>query len=158
MENGDAAKVPKLKVAIAGGGLVSTLDLKLPSQVEDCTGMKYSGFIYPELATKLHNVGALSACFFAKRGHEVHLFEYRGDIRLMEHVQGRSINLALSVRGRKALRQVGLEDQAVRDHGIPMYARMIHSVTGTKTPIPYGRSDQVSYNTNLMNFFFCKIK
>ena len=33
------------------------------------------------------------------------------DIRTLEHVSGRSINLALSVRGRAALQLVGLEEQ-----------------------------------------------
>jgi hypothetical protein len=65
------------------------------------------------------------------------------DIREMEHVQGRSINLALSVRGRAALREVGLEDQVVQAHGIPMYARMIHGLDGSTRPIPYGKKDQV---------------
>ncbi len=33
------------------------------------------------------------------------------DIRLMEHVPGRSINLTLSVRGSTALRMIGIEDE-----------------------------------------------
>ncbi|CAB4059083.1 KMO [Lepeophtheirus salmonis] len=55
-------------------------------------------------------VGSLQACVLAKRGYEVHLYEYRQDIRLMEHVPGRSINLALSVRGLSGLSLVGLDD------------------------------------------------
>ncbi|KAJ8308780.1 hypothetical protein KUTeg_013654, partial [Tegillarca granosa] len=47
----------------------------------------------------------------------------------MEVVKGRSINLALSVRGREALRAVGIEDIVV-PKGIPMYARMIHGLDG----------------------------
>ena len=43
-------------------------------------------------------VGALEAIYLAKRGAEVHIYEYREDIRKMEHVPGRSINLAMSVR------------------------------------------------------------
>jgi 2-polyprenyl-6-methoxyphenol hydroxylase-like FAD-dependent oxidoreductase len=66
------------------------------------------------------------------------------DIRDMEHVPGRSINLALSARGRAALREVGLEDQVVQSHGIPMYARMIHGLDGTTRAIPYGKDDQVN--------------
>ena len=64
------------------------------------------------------------------------------DIREMEVVRGRSINLALSVRGREALKRVGMED-VVAKTGIPMYARMIHDLSGNKRPIPYGRKDQV---------------
>ena len=36
------------------------------------------------------------------------------DIREMEHVPGRSINLALSVRGRAALRMVDIEDEVCK--------------------------------------------
>jgi len=43
-------------------------------------------------------VGSLEACYLAQRGYDVHVYEYRDDIRNMEHVPGRSINLAMSVR------------------------------------------------------------
>ena len=33
----------------------------------------------------------------------------------MEHVPGRSINLAMSIRGRSALREVGLEDEIIKN-------------------------------------------
>ena len=64
------------------------------------------------------------------------------DIRTQEIVRGRSINLAMSCRGREALRHVGLEDEVVRN-GTPMYARMIHDLNGRTRPIPYGTKDQV---------------
>jgi kynurenine 3-monooxygenase len=48
--------------------------------------------------------------------------------------------LALSVRGRKALKEVGLEDKLL-EHGIPMYARMIHNIDGTRNSIPYDRTN-----------------
>ncbi|CAH1261559.1 KMO [Branchiostoma lanceolatum] len=86
-------------------------------------------------------VGAMNACYLSSRGFKVDLYEARQDIRTMEIVRGRSINLALSCRGRQALKKVGLEDQVVKD-GIPMYARMIHDLNGTLRPIPYGKSDQ----------------
>ncbi|XP_069118553.1 kynurenine 3-monooxygenase-like [Argopecten irradians] len=89
-------------------------------------------------------VGALNACFMAKRGFKVDLFEKRDDIRTMEVVRGRSINLALSVRGREALREVGLEEMVIKE-GIKMYARMIHSGDGALSEIMYGRKDQVNY-------------
>lgn len=60
----------------------------------------------------------------------------------MEIVKGRSINLALSCRGREALKHVGLEDEVLKT-AIPMRARMIHDLDGTCHPIPYGKSDQV---------------
>jgi kynurenine 3-monooxygenase len=61
------------------------------------------------------------------------------DIRTAELVIGRSINLALSARGRKALAEVGLEEKLL-EHGIPMYARMIHDLNGAQKVIPYDRS------------------
>ncbi|XP_014255663.1 kynurenine 3-monooxygenase [Cimex lectularius] len=81
-------------------------------------------------------VGSLIATYFGQRGYNVHLYEYREDIRTSELVQGKSINLALSVRGLKALEGIGIAD-SVRAYGIPMYGRMIHSVTGKTRPIPY---------------------
>jgi kynurenine 3-monooxygenase len=57
-------------------------------------------------------------------------------------VKGRSINLALSTRGRTALRMVGLEDEVLKN-GIPMHARLIHGVGGSRSPILYGKQDQV---------------
>lgn len=46
--------------------------------------------------------------------------------------------MALSARGRKALAEVGLEKKLL-DHGIPMYARMIHDRQGNMKVIPYDR-------------------
>merc|ERR1712240_606056 len=79
-------------------------------------------------------VGALEAVYLAKRGAEVHIYEYREDIRKMEHVPGRSINLAMSVRGLAALRKVGLDEHMKTEYGIPMHARMIHSPAGSQQP------------------------
>ncbi|KPP79412.1 hypothetical protein Z043_101022 [Scleropages formosus] len=64
------------------------------------------------------------------------------DIRKAKIVRGRSINLALSHRGREALKHIGMEEKIV-SKGIPMKARMIHSLSGKRSPIPYGKKDQV---------------
>ncbi|CAF4251917.1 unnamed protein product, partial [Adineta steineri] len=53
--------------------------------------------------------GTLCALFFAKHGIKVHLFELRSDIRTQKVVKGRSINMALSRRGRDALAYVNCE-------------------------------------------------
>ncbi|XP_004554593.2 kynurenine 3-monooxygenase [Maylandia zebra] len=95
-------------------------------------------------------VGALNACFFAKRGFDVELFESREDIRRAKIVKGRSINLALSHRGRQALKHVGLEEKIVAK-GIPMHARMIHSLNGKQSPIPYGRKGQYILSVDRAN-------
>uniref|UniRef100_A0A8C8TGI4 Kynurenine 3-monooxygenase n=1 Tax=Peromyscus maniculatus bairdii TaxID=230844 RepID=A0A8C8TGI4_PERMB len=86
-------------------------------------------------------VGALNACFLAKRNFQVDVYEAREDIRVAEFTRGRSINLALSYRGRQALKAIGLEDQVV-SKGVPMRARMIHSLSGKKSAIPYGNKSQ----------------
>ncbi|XP_024431740.2 LOW QUALITY PROTEIN: kynurenine 3-monooxygenase [Desmodus rotundus] len=86
-------------------------------------------------------VGSLNACFLAKRNFQVDVYEAREDIRVAKSARGRSINLALSYRGRQALKAIGLEDQVVAQ-GVPMRARMIHSLTGKKSAIPYGTKSQ----------------
>ncbi|XP_061238510.1 LOW QUALITY PROTEIN: kynurenine 3-monooxygenase [Bos javanicus] len=86
-------------------------------------------------------VGSLNACFLAKRNFQVDIYEAREDIRVTKSARGRSINLALSYRGRQALKAIGLEDQVV-SQGIPMRARMIHSLSGKKSAIPYGTKSQ----------------
>uniref|UniRef100_A0A8C3VI12 Kynurenine 3-monooxygenase n=1 Tax=Catagonus wagneri TaxID=51154 RepID=A0A8C3VI12_9CETA len=86
-------------------------------------------------------VGSLNACFLAKRNFQVDVYEAREDIRVTQLARGRSINLALSYRGRQALKAIGLEDQIV-SQGIPMRARMIHSLSGKKSAIPYGTKSQ----------------
>ncbi|XP_059504623.1 kynurenine 3-monooxygenase isoform X1 [Stegostoma tigrinum] len=95
-------------------------------------------------------VGALNACFFAKRGFQVELYEARKDIRTAKDARGRSINLALSYRGRQALKAIGMEDQVV-SKGIPMYGRMIHSLSGSKSSISYGRKDQYILSVDRAN-------
>ncbi|XP_054028508.1 kynurenine 3-monooxygenase [Dryobates pubescens] len=95
-------------------------------------------------------VGALNACFFAKRGFHVDVYEAREDIRVASFTRGRSINLALSHRGRQALRAVGMEEQIV-SKGIPMRARRIHTPSGKKYSIPYGKKNQYILSVDRAN-------
>ncbi|OXU21134.1 hypothetical protein TSAR_008039 [Trichomalopsis sarcophagae] len=81
-------------------------------------------------------VGALVASFLAKRGHLVRLYEYRSDVRV-ECSRGVSIDLALSHRGREALRAVGLEDEVVNHHGTAMKGRMLHLRDGSLKEVLY---------------------
>lgn len=69
-------------------------------------------------------------------GHQVDMYEYREDIRKSELVQGRSINLALSQRGRRALAAVGLEEKVLAT-AIPMRGRMLHNVRGRTSIVLY---------------------
>ncbi len=80
--------------------------------------------------------GSLLAIYLAKRGIQVDVFEARGDMRLEEVAAGRSINLALSDRGIAALREVGM-DEYMLTQAVPMYGRMIHSVSGETKLLPY---------------------
>ena len=73
--------------------------------------------------------GSLLALRLAQRGYEVEMYESRPDLRTTDISAGRSINLALSDRGFKALRLVGVEDKA-REICIPMYGRLIHDIEG----------------------------
>lgn len=62
------------------------------------------------------------------------------DIRKVEYVKGRSINLVFFTRGRIVLRMVGLED-IVLENGIFMYVRMIYDSDGLRRFILYGKED-----------------
>lgn len=66
----------------------------------------------------------------------------RKDPRRCAHVVGKSINMALSERGRAALRKLGLEDLILEKYSIKMRARMIHNLDGSLHSIPYGTEDQ----------------
>lgn len=73
--------------------------------------------------------GSLLALRLAQRGHKITLYESRPDLRKVDISAGRSINLALSDRGFKALRMVGLEEKA-REICIPMFGRLMHDTQG----------------------------
>lgn len=93
-------------------------------------------------------VGSLSAIYQAKKGYQVEVFEKRPDPRNRNLLvgEGRSINLAISVRGLHALSLLGL-DQEVLKHAIPMRGRMMHSKDGQETFQPYGTSDKDAINS-----------
>jgi kynurenine 3-monooxygenase len=73
--------------------------------------------------------GSLLAVYLARRGHRVTVYERRPDPRNAGSEGGRSINLALSVRGIAALAGVGL-DGPVLERALPMRGRMLHAVDG----------------------------
>jgi kynurenine 3-monooxygenase len=84
--------------------------------------------------------GALFACYLGKIGRRVDLYEKRPDPRRGLTDRGRSINLALSVRGIHALREIGLADEVLRD-SVLMRGRMIHARDGALAFQPYGKDD-----------------
>jgi kynurenine 3-monooxygenase len=69
--------------------------------------------------------GSLLALRLGQRGYNVTVYEMRTDLRKTDISAGRSINLAFSNRGNKAIKLVGLEDQ-VKELCIPMNGRMLH--------------------------------
>src|SRR5246500_5786332 len=80
--------------------------------------------------------GGLLAAYLGRRGHDVDLYERRGDPREGSMLEGRSINLALSTRGIHALQQIGIAAEVLK-HAIPMRGRMIHEKSGELNFQPY---------------------
>ncbi|MDX5320773.1 MAG: FAD-dependent monooxygenase [Bacteroidota bacterium] len=91
--------------------------------------------------------GSLMAVYLAKRGFEVNVYERRPDMRNNRMSAGKSINLALSVRGLRALEKVGL-DKEILKQAIPMYGRTMHSVDGQLSYQPYGKEGQAIYSVS----------
>tara|TARA_B100000508_G_scaffold141097_1_gene147090 strand:+ start:201514 stop:202857 length:1344 start_codon:yes stop_codon:yes gene_type:complete len=92
-------------------------------------------------------VGSLHAILLAKKGMKVDVFERRPDLRKAEVIGGRSINLALSNRGFKALEMAGIADE-IRSISIPMYGRKMHDLEGNLTYQPYGKDDEAIYSVS----------
>lgn len=92
-------------------------------------------------------VGSLWAVYLSKAGYAVTIYERRPDIRKADISAGKSINLALSVRGWKALDAVGVGDE-IRAFALPMYGRMMHDVKGNLTYQQYGQEDQAIYSVS----------
>ena len=69
--------------------------------------------------------GSLLALRLGQRGYNVTVYEMRQDLRKTDISAGRSINLAFSDRGNKAMKLVGIEDK-VNSLCIPMNGRMLH--------------------------------
>lgn len=86
-------------------------------------------------------VGSLLSIYLSRRGYKVKVYERRADMRKEKMSAGRSINLALSDRGIKALEEVGIMD-AIREIAIPMHGRFIHKADGTTDFQPYGKHGQ----------------
>jgi len=86
-------------------------------------------------------VGSLLSIYLSKRGYKVSVYERRGDMRKEKLSAGKSINLALSDRGIKALEEVGLMEE-IRKICIPMHGRFMHNADGTTAYQAYGKEGQ----------------
>ncbi len=81
------------------------------------------------------------AALLATDGYDVSMYERRPDPRPNPAEGGRSINLALSHRGIRALDEIGVTD-AVLSETVPMKGRLMHGIAGDLTFQPYGTSDE----------------
>lgn len=90
-------------------------------------------------------VGTLWAVYLSNAGYKVTIYERRSDIRKAEISAGKSINLALSVRGWTALKGAGV-DKDVDSIAIPMTGRIMHSEAGEQTYQPYGKEGEAIYS------------
>lgn len=80
--------------------------------------------------------GTLMAVRLAQLGYNIDLYERRPDLRSVDISAGRSINLALSDRGLRALDMIGIKDM-ISQEIIPMHGRMIHPSNGESVLYPY---------------------
>jgi kynurenine 3-monooxygenase len=92
-------------------------------------------------------VGSLQAILMAKKGYKVSVFERRPDLRKAASIGGRSINLAMSNRGWKAIELAGVADK-VREFALPMFRRCMHDTEGNLSYQPYGVNGEAIYSVS----------
>jgi kynurenine 3-monooxygenase len=92
-------------------------------------------------------VGSLLAIVLRKRGYEVTIYERRPDMRTAIGPAGRSINLAMSVRGWNALELAGLRED-IEELAIPMPGRFLHLEDGSSAFQPYGTRGEAIYSVS----------
>lgn len=83
----------------------------------------------------------MAALQLAERGRRVDLFEGRGDLRRGAFVPTRSINMTLSDRGVRVLRDIGLAEP-VLDMSVPAYGRKVRHASGRTDFHAYGRGSR----------------
>ncbi len=83
--------------------------------------------------------GTMLAIRLARRGHRVDVVERRGDPRRTNGPEAASISVGLSERGRAALRDIDLLQEALAE-AVPMRGRIVHH-SGRVTYQPYGADD-----------------
>ncbi|WP_181305064.1 NAD(P)/FAD-dependent oxidoreductase [Rufibacter sp. XAAS-G3-1] len=92
-------------------------------------------------------VGCLLSLYLAKQGYRVDVYERRPDLRRTDIGGGRSINLALSDRGWRALETIGIAED-IKKVAIPMYRRIMHDKNGNLSFQPYGQEGQAIYSVS----------
>jgi kynurenine 3-monooxygenase len=92
-------------------------------------------------------VGSLLSIYLKRQGYDISIIEKRPDPRIGQPERGRSINMALSHRGLRALKELGLDNE-VMNISIPMKGRMIHDTKGGLKFFPYGEEGQMIYSVS----------
>src|ERR1035437_4293677 len=92
-------------------------------------------------------VGSLLAIILRKRGYEVTIYERRADMRSAAISAGKSINLAMSARGWKALELAGLKED-MEPIAIPMYGRYLHQPDGNTAFQSYSKNNEAIYSVS----------
>lgn len=92
-------------------------------------------------------VGSVLSILLRKRGYEVDIYERRADLRTAAIGAGRSINLAMSTRGWKALELAGLRAE-IEKIAIPMPGRFLHQEDGTSAFQAYGKNGEAIYSVS----------
>lgn len=92
-------------------------------------------------------VGSLWAVLLGEKGYKVTVLERRPDMRKVNIPAGRSINLALSNRGWRALERAKVDEQ-VWPIVIPMYRRTMHDIEGELSYQPYGTNNEAIYSVS----------
>lgn len=92
-------------------------------------------------------VGSVLAIMLRKKGYDVTIYERRPDMRINTIGAGRSINLAMSNRGWKALEIAGLRSE-IESIAIPMYGRFLHQQDGHTAFQDYGKNGEAIYSVS----------
>jgi kynurenine 3-monooxygenase len=92
-------------------------------------------------------VGSLWGVIMAKKGYDVTIYERRPDMRKANIGAGKSINLAMSNRGWKAIELAGLRKE-IEAIAIPMTGRFLHQKDGTTAFQAYGKNDEAIYSVS----------
>lgn len=92
-------------------------------------------------------VGSLLSILLRKRGYEVDVYERRPDLRTTEIGAGRSINMAMSTRGWKALDLADMR-ASIEELVIPMKGRYLHQADGSSAFQAYGKDGEAIYSVS----------
>lgn len=89
-------------------------------------------------------VGSLLSIYLRKLGHSITVFDRRPDIRTISF-SGRSINLAMSDRGWRSLREIGIETE-IKKIAIPLDKRAMHVVGKPMYFQKYGKDGEAIWS------------